>query len=522
MLKRRLSVIILILLVFALGVYDLENQPSPWFDEGWVLSLARNWVFSGHYGHFLQGEPVPSTILNAGFPVILPIALGFRFLGLGIWQGRIPSVFFLVLICSLLYHLAYRLYGHKVGLWTLIFAFLSPMYLDLHLLIMGRQALGEISGTCYLLAGFVVLQHASGRRKYLIPISTFLFSLALQAKPQFLPFFLVSLLIPFMLLLLKRQKQYQQFIVLILLTLGFGQLMSWGWSFVARPLVSGKTSSGDPYAMVWDLSVFFTYVAVLKPLVRLNVLRNFLITLTGLPVFVGLVYYAAKCVPMILSDSRWNREQISISVLILWGFSFSWFCWFVFLSIGFLRYLFPGLLVGGILAGYAFYALTLELDFGALLRLLAFNIHTHRINGESILRFFVLVLLLIASVTTLRSFSGISVSSQKSPYTAVLEFLNTRTDPDALIETYESELFLFLDRDYHYPPDSIQHVLNRRFFLGEDLPLVYDPTEIGIDYLVIGWSKFWGLYDTMLNSGHFELVYRNSRYDVYQRITAEK
>ena len=517
--RRRLTIIGFLLLIFALSTYGLDRQPPPWFDEGWVLSLARNWVELGHYGHLLQGEPVPSTILNAGFPVILPIALSFRFLGLGIWQGRIPSVLFLVLTCSLVYHLSYRLYGHRVGLWTLVFVFLSPMYADLHPLVMGRQALGEISGTCYLLAGYAAFYYAWGRHKYLIPISSLLFSLALQAKPQFLPFFFLSMFIPLVLLLLKRQKQYQQIVILILLALVFGQLMSWGWSFVARPLVSSNTSSGDPYAMVWDLSVFFTYVVVLKPFFRLTVLRHFLITLAGAPVVVGLVYYGIKYIPSILRNSRWNREQIS--VFTLWVFSFSWFCWFVFFSIGFLRYLFPGLLIGNILAGYAIYALTMKLDFGVMLQTLAFNIHARSINGISVLRFFVLVLLVIVFVTTLRSFNGIIGVSHQNPYTDVLEFLNTQTDPNALIETYESELFLFLDRPYHYPPDYIQHVLNRRFFLGEDLPLTYDPTEYGIDYLVIGWSKFWGLYDTLLASGNFELAYQNSRYHVYQRIGAE-
>jgi hypothetical protein len=101
----------------------------------------------------------------------------------------------------------------------------------------------------------------------------------------------------------------------------------------------------------------------------------------------------------------------------------------------------------------------------------------------------------------------------------VAHFLNTTAAPEALIETYDSELFFFLDRRYHYPPDQLHVQLNRRTFLGLDVPINYDALAADPDYLVIGpHSKLWQLYDPVLARGVFRLLRAYSRYEIYERV----
>ena len=101
----------------------------------------------------------------------------------------------------------------------------------------------------------------------------------------------------------------------------------------------------------------------------------------------------------------------------------------------------------------------------------------------------------------------------------VVDFLNTRTSSDSIIETYDSELFFLLNRPYHYPPDQIHVELNRRTFLKQHLSIDYDPLAADPDYLVVGpYSKLWKLYDRAVQSGSFRLVQPYGRYDVYQRV----
>src|SRR5512134_3436537 len=67
---------------------NLSAVPAVWWDEGWTLTVARTWSETGHYGVLVSGKPAPAG-LTASFPIVLPVALSFRVLGIGVWQGRL-------------------------------------------------------------------------------------------------------------------------------------------------------------------------------------------------------------------------------------------------------------------------------------------------------------------------------------------------------------------------------------------------------------------------------------------------
>ena len=90
-------------------MYRLGKFPALWWDEGWTLSAARNWVEHGHLGHYLAGKAVlPRSPVR--FPVVVPVALSMKILGVGTWQGRLPGVIFTVLALSLVLYLTCLLY----------------------------------------------------------------------------------------------------------------------------------------------------------------------------------------------------------------------------------------------------------------------------------------------------------------------------------------------------------------------------------------------------------------------------
>ena len=63
-----------------MGLFELEVTPPLWWEEGWTLCVARQWVETGHYGCLLNGQPAP-PILAGHFPVVASIAAGFRLFG---------------------------------------------------------------------------------------------------------------------------------------------------------------------------------------------------------------------------------------------------------------------------------------------------------------------------------------------------------------------------------------------------------------------------------------------------------
>ena len=99
------------------------------------------------------------------------------------------------------------------------------------------------------------------------------------------------------------------------------------------------------------------------------------------------------------------------------------------------------------------------------------------------------------------------------------EFLNTSASPDALIETYDSELFFFLNRPYHYPPDQLSVDLSRRALLDKTVLIDYDPLAANPDYIVVGpFSALWRLYDPTLSGTAFRWLKTIGRYAIYQRV----
>jgi hypothetical protein len=53
---------IFFIIVGFLLLYRLNDIPTLWWDEGWTLSAARNWIEQGHLGNYLDGQPVPPRI----------------------------------------------------------------------------------------------------------------------------------------------------------------------------------------------------------------------------------------------------------------------------------------------------------------------------------------------------------------------------------------------------------------------------------------------------------------------------
>jgi 4-amino-4-deoxy-L-arabinose transferase-like glycosyltransferase len=514
--RYKIAAVALCLLIFASLLHNLQHLPQPWFDEGWALSLARNWVVLGHYGHLLLGEPVPSTILNTGFPAIAPIALSYQLFGIGIWQGRLPGALFMFGACVLLYHLAQRLYGRKIAVWTIAVSLIFPMHHYLHPVFVGRQALGEAPAIFYLLAGYSIMfaiWHRGGIYTLAPPL---FFGLALQTKPQLLPFWIASLLVPSLWLVWQRRPAETRFLsISLILSLAFSLAISWGVRWLVDPGAVGTAASGDPYAMTRNIDILLTYVLVLDPAFRIDTVLAILGLTIGVPTIIGAAYVGFNQMSHI-----WRNRAVdvhSIWTLILWTFVVTWLGWFFLLSIGFVRYLFPAVLVGSIFTAKAFSEIMLGFDFGAIIRRLAKNLHERRLGLRSIGLLAVTVLFFFWSITTVSLSYKLLFSNPVDAYSQVLTFLNNETPPTAVIEAYDSELFLFLERDYHYPPDRIQHILNRNHAFGENRPLDYDPISADINYLVAGLTgQWWSLYDPWLAGDEFHLVYQNGNYQVYR------
>lgn len=490
--QRNYGTLFLLLILFVLvGVWRIEDTPSLSFDEGWVLTVAKNWAENRGYNQYLLDRPVPAKMLNIGFPAIAPIALSFRVLGVGIWQGRLPSLLLTTLSFLLLYLLGSRLFNQRVARVTLLALFLLSGVL--HPAIWGKQAIGEVSAVFYLLAGFSLFLVGGRRSSCLLVLSGGLLSLACVAKQQFLPFVTAALIAP--LVLTAFHRSWQQVRTLVY-WLGSTWLSFLVLLYFQRMLVGSETLT--------EPGLYSSTAFVTVPSVRLMALLGLLIQ--ALPTVLALCF-ACRAESFQLS----SREAITRFALLT--FSVSWMAWYVFCSVAWARYMYPCLLAASPFVGQF-------LD--SLIQRSRRALEQRRIWAGS-----------LATLLT----AGLVIWSGSFTATALLRNFNTRDTSlvhlagfmnglkgGRIIESFDMEVFFMLtSRNYHHPPDSVQLLLNRRSFLGEHVTVEYDPLAADPEYLVIGpASRGWRVYEKVINGTDFIPLGRAGKYEVYRRVRPRK
>jgi hypothetical protein len=485
---------------------ELESAPPLWWDEGWTLTVARTWVERGHYGRLLDGQLAPPG-LEAAFPVTAPIALSFRLLGVGVWQGRLVGVLFTLGTLALIYYLALHLYDRSVAIGTLIVLLFMSMHPDLHPVLMGRQVLAELPMLFYLLAGYACFLLALRQSLWFIPAVMIFWGIALVTKAQVLPFWIFSLLIPLLMMLFKRNWKLAG---LIGISLSGSCVASQLFLWLQQLLLQGHTLAVTPIHGLYDVTAFV-------PMAWKRLQALIMILTVGSPALPGLCYTAWQFL-----TNRANAGQcidVTITRIALLTLACSWLAWYAFFSVAWPRYLFPATFMGSMFTA----ALLADLTNGFRLS----SMFKHTVDGLRHLQFrrqssgglLAILLIATASSVTLQTLYRSYVLYSDASALRVADFLNTHTAPNALIETYDSELFFLLDRRYHYPPDQIHVELNRRTFLGQAMPIDYNPLTAEPDYLVVGrHSKLWQLYNPVLRSGSFQPLRTYGRYDIYQRV----
>ncbi len=498
---------LLVLAMVLLGSIHLKSTPALWWDEGWTLCDARNWVELGHYGCLIAGEPGPST-LSAAFPVVAPVALSFRLFGVGIWQARMVGLLYTAGAVALLYYLTDRLFKRPVAIATLVILLLMP-HAHLHPVFMGKQVLAETPSLFFLLAGYTFFFLTLRKSPWFLPLALLFWGVALKTKAQVTPFWVVSLVAPLAVALFRRRWRA---IALLAVGLLGSLLAAQGVLAGQRYLLSGHMLSRAPVSGLYGVTALVQVGAV-----RWGALA--FVLLYGLPTLLGLGYGAREW-KRSLSKSAPN-DAAQVLRLMLLSLAGSWFAWYVLLSAGWPRYLFPATFVGSPFAASALYDLTGGFRFLSVLNQGASALREkgswHKVRQVT----GVVLIMAMVSLTIVGAviFYGSYFGKGDTSVLQVTRFFNTATPADTLIETFDSELFLLLDRPYHYPPAQLTVALIRREYLGQDLPFEYDPLAADPDYLVVGpFSRWWRLYEPIIEAGAFRLHQTTGLYEIYERV----
>lgn len=502
--KENIFLFILACTVFVvMAFFSLQTIPQPWFDEGWTLSVAKNWAEHGKYALRQGDEWVSGASMAQPFSVTLLVGMSLRVLGFGIKAARLPMIFLTIGCLVMLFKLSRQLYGkHSAWMTLCTLIFLAPTA-GLNPLIFGRQTIGEIPMLFYLLLGYWFWGRALKGSKIAILVTGLFWGLAILTKRQTLPFWLFSMFSVVGFSYFKKQWK----ILAITGAAAFTAILVYVLlQMVESALYADLPTNGPPMQGLYALASW-----TLNPNIRLYVLGQ--LPVICLSSILGLVYTVLKVRRFAIERTEILHEDWL--EMALFTLASSWFAWFVFGSLGWDRYYQPVFMLTAPFLGKFLLVSTQRISSFQLKKDL-------RLGGPQIFLLLNLILIvwfagqsLYYEVKTLRGY----LQNVDPLAHQVAVYVNRNTEPDARIETYESELFFFLNRSIHYPPDQVQVEANRRAFLEENISITYNPLYANPDYLIVGpIGNLWGLYEPFIQSGDFELVREFNNYNLYRRV----
>jgi Dolichyl-phosphate-mannose-protein mannosyltransferase len=503
----------LVSIIIFLLLFRLDNWPRVWWDEGWTLDAARNWIEHDHLGHYLDGIPIPPRI-PVRFPVVLPVTLSMRIFGVGIWQGRLPGVVFTSLSLALTVFLSSKMYNRRVGLASLlVLLFFSPYFF--HPIIMGRQVLAEIPMMFYLLAGYSLTWLALTRSSIWVIGSILLFGVAIHAKLQVPPFWLSSFVLMIWIAISLRQRRS----LFILTGISLGSIVTAGVVYWIQNMVM-PGSFEDP-----DLIKLLINTVVIVINWRIRFIAILICLLFALPQFLSYIWSGRLIFPLLwknrngsyksIDSNSANKEIIRMGV---WSLGVSWFLWYLVLGLSWERYVFPAFFIGCIFVAAYLEELTNGFNISLVVGRISGILLHRNFNRQNFITLTTLVILCITLGLVGASMRGGFVGSNVNPVAAAA-YLKNNIPTGARIETFESEiLFLTPDVIFHFPSDLVSMQLNRKSSIDPRVAIDYDPIKTNPDYLLDGpMSKMWHLYDDVIDKGFFQLDADIDGYQIYQR-----
>lgn len=489
-----------------LFIVKLDEIPPLWFDEGWTISVAKNWIDTGHYGRLLLNEPISARWIAHPIPVTGPIAISFKLFGFGIWQARLPGVMYSLGLLIVIYLISKIIFDNTSAKFTIFFLLFAPLP-SLSLFWNGRQVLGEVPMMFYLSCGYLFFFIGLTKSKWYIFLAAIFWGIALTIKRQVIPFWIISIMIPLLLSIKLNNRSVSKLILMLILssvlvTIAVFAIQNW--------LEQDLILYGQPMEGILSTSAFVTNINIRKA----SLLFGFIY---GGPSIIGVVNVRKK-----LSKNCMNTSSNALYYLnvCLVTFIVCWFVWYVGLSIGWQRYLFPVVLFGSIYLGNFVKQYTIENNINNLILNASDFILLRNINKNNLYSVLVFIIIPIILSSTIQSNLQF-ISGSHNMLQEMANYINLETNEEDIIELYDSELLPFLNRSYHYPPDQIQVELNKRTFLQmKDVQINYDPLSIDPDYVLIGnYGELWGLYAPLIESGKIILIQEYPPYKLYKNIT---
>ena len=475
--------IISVSVIACLALYNLTAYPVTWFDEGFTLQVPKTLMRFGEYAIYNPGSFQYHGISN-GPTVILPIAAAFWLFGIGLLQARVVMVLYLLAAVYTFYRLGCGLGERRFAWVATALLVVSPAAL----IRLGRQALGEVPGLFFLLAGlatwFAAWERASWWQLGLVGL---LLGLAMVTKHLYLLVLVPTLGLGWLANLMYYHTTPQRvFIVPGLVAVACFAL----WQVCMAVYLGPATTSEE-------LTLLSRAVARAALTFSPDLMQQNTKWLLGRNMHQGwmlpvLLYGFILALPRQREGQQWGILLVLVAVNLVW---------FAVASIGWHRYALPGLAIASLFIARFFYDLTngFRLDVTALWEAVRQN--SPALQGYA-LRWMVLVWVAVVAIALPLQYTAQTLVSQASNApVAMAAYLDEHVPLEALVETAEAEVCFLTDHNYH---------LN----VGGVPPEAYDFVRTkNPDYVLVG--RYVAYYPADVLAEHYRLMTRIGGYELY-------
>ncbi|MBL8153244.1 MAG: glycosyltransferase family 39 protein [Anaerolineae bacterium] len=493
-----------IVLILFIMLYRLDQYPSPWYDEGAFLKVAKNLASNGIYADYSsEGNRYLGPVVSTGPTVLLPIAALFKLVGVTVLGARLPMVVYSLLLLWLVYRLSRRV-GTSVGIaaLTVILVVVSP---GVNFQFYGRVVLGEVAGIVFWIAG-LHLWLRTGRLRTLGLVGVgILLGLACITKLQYALFILPAVFASWMIdLIWYRQRDWRYFVI----PGAVAGTLAVGWLIFAVFVLGGQESA----AANWQAFRGAGSNAFSLDLANMRQTVEFL---NGELVFRGLflsgvVYGLFLAIPRSPEGQRWS--------MIAWMMVFASAIYMLSIA-DWTRYAMPALVLAALYLGHL-----IERMMGTAGELAgAIRQYIRTGTSSSTLLAAVLFVPVLTLLIAGGGIAAISAAFRQGEYQMAYQtadYIRQSIPPDAIIETWDKELSILTDHIFHYPPQIVEIELGTEKWRGGDSIIgTYNFREyVDADYVIVGpFSKFAGVYSPEILEG-YNLIETVGYYDIYQRV----
>ncbi len=479
-------------MIFWVSFYNLANYPELWWDEAIFSDTAANVVQHSRYAFTVESPNQLSDLdyrISAGPTIILPVALSYRLLGVGLVQGRLVAGLYLAFAFLALFLCSRRLFGTPAALLAVLLVLTGTDVAN-----WGRAVMGDVPALgLFLFATWLITRSLDEDSSAFLCLGGLFLGLAFDAKE----FYGLAFLPPLAALAWQNWGKWR------LLARKTG-LFILG---VSLPLLAYLTFKAVVLGGVWP--------AVLHFLRQKFLLRHEFFT----PLTVGRIYVEScrylLTHPLYLSGLAgccwlWRTGRLTLGRT-LWAGNFLLWSLVYLTAIFWPRFALPAL----------FLAAPVAADL--LCRILARTTAQlaswpRRWVTAGLLAGFMLWVMPLTGLKCLET----AATLHDQPPNRLVAYLRQHVPLQSLIETPEYEL-AFLDDDHHIhlmPAFYIVQSGEQGVELFNPRPQPYNFSKIRADVLVLGsFGKtiFAQIYPPALVDQYYRRVARLNCYDIYVR-----